>query len=100
MSVNLGGVASGAGEKRADELVGLGEGDAAASGVGELEGRAPANVADGGWARATPWQVRKMRTETIVFTTLYFGRIASLVDSVAIEEPIGEKLLAAINFFW
>ena len=54
MSVNLGGVASGAGEKGADELVGLGEGDAAASGVGEVEGRVPASVADGAWARALP----------------------------------------------
>jgi len=73
MSVNLGGVASGAGEKRADELVGLGEGDAAASGVGELEGRAPANVADGGWARAMPWQIRKTRAKAVVFTTLYWA---------------------------
>ena len=69
MSVNLGGVASGAGEKAADALVGFGEGDAAASGVGEVEERAPASVADGCWARAMPWQIRKTRAEVIVFTT-------------------------------
>ena len=69
MSVNLGGVASGAGEKGADKPVGLGEGDAAASGVGEVEGRVPASVADGCWARAMPWQIRKTRAEAIVFTT-------------------------------
>src|SRR5204863_293800 len=50
MSVILGGVASGAGEKGADDIVGLGEGDAAASGVGDVEGRVPASVADGCWA--------------------------------------------------
>jgi hypothetical protein len=73
MSVNLGGVASGAGEKGADEPVELGEGDAAASGVGEVEGRAPASVADGCWAVAMPWQVRKTRAEVIVFTTSYWA---------------------------
>jgi len=90
MSVNLGGVASGVDEKGADELVELGEGDAAASGVGKVEGRVPVSVADGGWARAMPWQVRKMRAETIVFTTLYFGRI------VTWRKIAGR----AINFFW
>jgi hypothetical protein len=69
MSVNLGGVASGAGEKGADELVGLGEFVAVASGVGEVEERAPASVADGCWARAMRWQIRKTRAEVIVFTT-------------------------------
>jgi len=54
MSVNLGGVASDAGEKEAEEPVALGEGDAAASGVGDVEGRVPASVADGCWARAMP----------------------------------------------
>ena len=73
MSVNLSGVASGAGEKGADELVGLGEGDAAASGVGEVEGRVPASVADGCWASAMPWQIRKTRAEAIVFTTSYWA---------------------------
>ena len=73
MSVNLGGVASGAGEKGADELVGLGEGDAAASGVGEVEGRVPARVPDGCWAGAMPWQIRKTRAEVIVSTTSYWA---------------------------
>ena len=71
MSVSLGGVASGAGEKGADQLVGLGEGDAAASGVGEVEGRVPARVPDGCWAGAMPWQIRKTRAEVIVFTASY-----------------------------
>jgi len=71
MSVNLGEVASGAGEKGAAEPVGLGEGDAAASGVGEVEGRVPASVADGCWAGAMPWQIRKKRAEVIAFTTSY-----------------------------
>jgi hypothetical protein len=73
MSVNLGGIASGAGEKGADEPVGLGEGVAAASDVGKVEGRVPARVADGCWAGAMPWQIRKTRAEAIVFTTSYWA---------------------------
>lgn len=71
MSVNLGGVASGAGENAADGDDGLGVVVAAVSGVGEVEGRVPASVADGDWARAMPWQVRKTTAEAIVFTTSY-----------------------------
>ena len=78
MSVSLGGVASGAGEKEADEPVGLGEGDAAASGVGEVEGRVPARVPDGCWAGAMPWQIRKTRAEVIVFTASYCAGTAFL----------------------
>ena len=73
MSVNLGGVASGVGEKGADEPAGLGEGHAVASGVGEVEGRAPLSVADGCWAGVMPWQIRKTRAEVIVSTTSYWA---------------------------
>ena len=54
MSVNFGGVASGTGEDAAEGDDGLGVGEFAVSGVGEVEGRAPASVADGAWARALP----------------------------------------------
>src|SRR6266480_7247919 len=35
-----------------------------------------------------------MTAETIAFTALYFDRTRSFVDSVAMEKPTGEKLLA------
>jgi hypothetical protein len=57
MSVSFGGVTSGTGEKAADGDDGLvvsEPGIFAVSGVGEVEGRVPASVADGAWARATP----------------------------------------------
>ena len=57
MSVNLGGATSGTGEDAAEEDDGLvvGEpGEFAVSAVGELEGRVPASVADGAWARTLP----------------------------------------------
>ena len=69
-------------------------GVAAVSGVGEVEGRVPASVADGAWARATPWQVRKTTAEAIVFTTSYLGRTAFLSIRSRWKKPIGEKLLA------
>jgi hypothetical protein len=72
MSVNLGGVASGADENAADGD-GLGVFVAPVSGVGEIEGRVPASVADGDWARAMPWQVRKTTVEAIVFTTSHWA---------------------------
>src|SRR5438132_7484192 len=55
MSVSFGRVASGAGET-ADGVMGPAVGEpgvfvAAASGGGELDGRVPASVADGAWAR-------------------------------------------------
>jgi hypothetical protein len=55
MSVNFGGATSGTGEDAAegdDELVVGKPAGTAASGVGEVEGRVPASVADGAWARA------------------------------------------------
>jgi len=57
MSVNFGGVVSGAGDNAADgdAVSVVGEpGGFAVSGVGEVEGRVPASVADGAWAKATP----------------------------------------------
>ena len=57
MSVNFGGATSGAGEDTAegDDGLAVGEpGKFGASGVGEIEGRVPASVADGAWARALP----------------------------------------------
>ncbi|PYK42735.1 MAG: hypothetical protein DME46_09440 [Verrucomicrobia bacterium] len=72
MSVSFGGVASGAGET-ADGVMGPAVGEpgvfvAAASGGGELDGRVPASVADGAWARAMPWQARRTTAEAIIFT--------------------------------
>ena len=89
MSVNFGGATSGADEDAAvgDDGLVVGVPDKfAVSGAGEVEGPVAASVADGAWARVMPWQVRKTRTETIVFTALYFGRTGSLVDSVAREK--------------
>jgi hypothetical protein len=89
MSVNFGGATSGTGEDAAEGDDGLvvGEpGKFAISGVGEREGRVPASVADGAWARALPQQVRKTTAEAIVFTALYFDRTGSFVDSVAKEK--------------
>ena len=57
MSVNFGGATSGADEDVAegdDGLVVGVPGKFAVSGVGEVEGRVPASVADGAWARALP----------------------------------------------
>ena len=57
MSVNFGGATSGADEEAAegdDGLVVGVPGKFAVSGVGEVEGRVPASVADGAWARALP----------------------------------------------
>ena len=57
MSVNFGGVASGAGEETAEELDGPVPGmvgELVTSGVAEVDGRVPARVADGAWARAIP----------------------------------------------
>ena len=57
MSVNFGGATSGTGEDAAEGDNGLvvGEpGKFAVSGVGEVEGRVPASVAGGAWARALP----------------------------------------------
>ena len=57
MSVNFGGVASGEGEEAAEGDDGLVVGEPAkfaVSGIGEVEGRVPASVADGAWARALP----------------------------------------------
>jgi hypothetical protein len=91
MSVNFVGVASGVGDNAVDRDDGLvvGEpGKFAVSGAGEVEGRVPASVADGVWARALPWQVRRTTAEAIVFTALYFGRTGSFVDSVGIEGTV------------
>jgi hypothetical protein len=71
ISVNFGGVLSGTGENAADGDDGLGVFVVAASDVGEVEGRVPASVADGAWARVMPWQVRKTTAEVIVFTASY-----------------------------
>ena len=57
MSVNFGGATSGTGEDAAegdDGLVAVEPGKFAVSGVGEVEGRVTASVADGAWARALP----------------------------------------------
>ena len=57
MSVNFGEATSGADEDAAegDEGLVVGVPDKfAVSGVGEVEGRVPASVADGAWARALP----------------------------------------------
>jgi len=57
MSVNFGGATSGAGDDAAegDDAVVAGEpGKFGISGAGEVEGRVPASVADGAWARALP----------------------------------------------
>ena len=57
MSVNFGGATSGADEDAAEGDDGLVAGvpdKFAVSGVGEVEGRVPASVADGAWARALP----------------------------------------------
>ena len=57
MSVNFGGATSGADEATAEREDGLVVGvpdKFAVSGVGEVEGRVPASVADGAWARALP----------------------------------------------
>src|SRR5207253_4337048 len=57
MSVNFGGATSGTGEAAAGEYDGLvvGEpGKFGVSGAGEVEGRVPASVADGAWARTLP----------------------------------------------
>ncbi len=57
MSVNFGGATSGADEDVAegdDGLVVGVPGKFAVSGVDEVEGRVPASVADGAWARALP----------------------------------------------
>src|SRR5436190_21409134 len=57
MSVNFGGATSGTGEDAAEEddglVVGV-PGKFGFSGAGEVEGRVPASVADGAWARALP----------------------------------------------
>jgi hypothetical protein len=57
MSVNFGGATSGTGDAAAEGddglIVGV-PGKFAVSGVGEVEGRVPARVADGAWARALP----------------------------------------------
>jgi hypothetical protein len=73
ISVNLGGVLSATGENVADGDDGPGVFVVAASDVGEVEGRVPASVADGAWARAMPWQVRKTTAEAIVFTSSYWA---------------------------
>jgi hypothetical protein len=55
MSVNFGGVASGVGDNAVDRDDGLAVGEPGkfgVSGAGEVEGRVPASVADGAWARA------------------------------------------------
>ena len=71
-SGNFGAVAAGAGETAGlDELSAGGLDVAVVSGVGEVEGRVPASVAEGAWARATPWQVRKTTAKAIVFTISY-----------------------------
>ena len=57
MSVNFGGATSGTGEDAVEGDDGLVVGEPAkfaASGMGEVEGRVPASVADGAWARALP----------------------------------------------
>ena len=57
MSVNFGGATSGTGEDAPegdDGLVVGVPGKFAVSGVVEVEGRVPASVADGAWARALP----------------------------------------------
>jgi hypothetical protein len=57
MSVNFGGATSGTGEDAAEGDAGLVVGEPvkfAVSGGGEVEGRVPASVADGAWARALP----------------------------------------------
>jgi hypothetical protein len=57
MSVNFGGATSGTGEDAAEGDDGLGVGEPGKFGVssaGEVEGRVPASVADGAWARAPP----------------------------------------------
>ena len=57
MSVNFGGATSGTGEAVAEEDDGLavGEpGEFCVSGAAEVEGRVPASVADGAWAKAVP----------------------------------------------
>ena len=54
MSVNFGGATSGADEDAAEGDDGLGVGESAVSGAGEVEARVPALVADGAWARALP----------------------------------------------
>ena len=57
MSVNFGGATSGADEDAAEGDDGLvvGEpGKFAVSGAADIEGRVPASVADGAWARALP----------------------------------------------
>jgi hypothetical protein len=54
MSVNFGGATSGTGEDAAEED-GLIVGELGKFAVsGEVEGRVPASVADGAWARALP----------------------------------------------
>ena len=77
MSVNFGGATSGAGEDAAegDDGLAVGEpGKFGISGAGEVEGRVPASVAAGAWARALPEQVRRTTAEVIIFTASYFGR--------------------------
>ena len=62
MSVNFGGATSGTGEDAAERDDGLvvGEpGKFAVSGVGEVEGRVPASVADGAWAKGAPVASKK-----------------------------------------
>jgi hypothetical protein len=57
ISVNFGGATSGTGEVAAEGDDGLVAGEPAefaGSDVGEVEGRDPASVADGTWARALP----------------------------------------------
>ena len=57
MSVNFGGATSGTGEDavEGDDGLAVGEpGKFGVSGAGEVEGRVPASVADGAWARALP----------------------------------------------
>ena len=55
MSVNFGGATSGAGEDAAEGDDGLVVGEPGKFAVsGEVEGRVPASVADGAWARALP----------------------------------------------
>jgi len=57
MSVNFGGATSGADEDAAEGDDGLVVGVSdkfAVSGVGDVEGRVAASVADGAWARALP----------------------------------------------
>jgi hypothetical protein len=55
MSVNFGGATSGADEDAAEGDDGLVVGEPGKFAVsGEVEGRVPASVADGAWARALP----------------------------------------------